>query len=212
MFDQILFGLTSAASLVAALIIVAKMTRSGGLHRALWTVSFALLAVLTAEVALYGLGVLSQPFVNPVSSLIPGLLAAGLLLAWKERVGYYYLGYVIAAFVVLLATTILFSVPPVAFAVFVHIPSGLVIFLLPFYTALKRQTKWSSILVGFGGLLIGVGGLALATLTAGVPILPSDVVFELLAPIFFAMALLFALGLLVTPGWGRGPKAEAKHT
>lgn len=211
MYDQVLFGLTSAISLIAAVVIIAWLPKSGRPQRALWAISFLILCVVAAAVALYGLGFLSQPFVNPVSSLIPGFLAAGLLWAWKRRVGSYYLPYTISAFVVLLAASLITSVPPVLFAIFIHIPSGLVIFLLPLYAVFTRKAKWSGIMVGLGGLLIGIGGLALAALTAGVPILPADVVINLLAPIFFAMTLLFALGITATPSWGSAAVARASH-
>ncbi len=201
-YDQILFGLTSAASLIAAVVIIPNLVRSGGLQRLLWIVSFGILSVLAAGVALNGLGVLSQPLVNPASSLIPGFLAAGLLWAWKRRVGTYYLSYIVAIFTVLLAATLLANALPILFVVFVHFPSGLVIFLLPLYTAFAGKTRWSSLLVGIGGSLIGFGGMGLATLTAGVPILPAAVVLDLLAPIFLAMTLLLAIGILTTPGWG----------
>jgi hypothetical protein len=201
-YDQVLFGLTSAISLIATVVIIAWLPKSGRPQRALWAISFAILCVVTAGVAVYGLGFLSQPFVNPVSSLISGFLAAGLLWAWKRRVGLYYLPYTIIAFLVLLSATLLANAPPVVFAVFIHAPSGLVIFLLPLYVVFARKAKWSGIMVGLGGLLIGVGGLALAALTAGVPILPADLVINLLAPIFFVMTLLFALGILTTPSWG----------
>ena len=209
MYDQVLFGLTSAMSFIAAVVIIARPAKLGRTERGLWAVSFALLGVVAAEVALSGLGFLSQPFVNPVASLVPGFLAAGLLWTWKRRIGTYYLPYVIVAFVVLLGATLVANAPPVLFAVFIHIPSGLVIFLLPLYVVFTRKAAWSGVMVGIGGLFIGIGGLALATLTAGVPILPASVVVDLLAPIFFVMTLFFALGILATPSWR---SASAKPT
>lgn len=211
MYDQVLFGLTSIVSLIAVIVMLARLNRPGRTPRALWVVSFAILCAVAAGVSLYGLGFLSQPLVNPVSSLISGLFAAGLLWAWRRRVGFYYLPYTVVAFLVLLAATLITSVPPVLFAVFIHAPSGLIIFLLPLYLAFARKTKWSGAMVGIGGLLIGIGGVALATLTAGVPILPADLVLNLLAPIFFVMTICFALGILATPSWGSVTVAHSSN-
>jgi hypothetical protein len=200
-FDEILFGLTSAISLAVSIIVGVRFAHSGGPHRAMWAASFAILFVVAAGVALNGLAFLSQTLVAPVSSLIPGFMAAGLLWTWKRPAGSYYARYVIAAFVVLLAATLAASASTVYFVAFVHAPSGLIVFLLPFYLVLTKKNTWSALFVGIGGLLIGVGGMALATLSAGVPLLPSDLVTALLAPIFFAMTVFFGLGLLATPGW-----------
>ncbi len=202
-YDGILFGLTSATSLVVSLTIGFSLAKSGAPQRALWAASFALLFLVTAGVALSGLSFLSQPLVGPVASLVPGLMAAGVLWTWKRSVGSYFARYVIGAFIVLLAATLTASAPIVLFVAFVHLPSGLVIFLLPVYLVLTRKKAWSGILVGIGGLLIGVAGMGLATLSAGVPILPADLVLTLLAPVFFAMTLSFGVGFLATPGWGR---------
>jgi hypothetical protein len=156
-YDQVLFGLTSAISLIVVIVMLARLTKPGGTQRALWAISFAILCVVAAGVALYGLGFLSQPFVNPVSSLISGLFAAGLLWAWKRRVGSYYLPYTLAAFVVLLGATLVASAPPVLFAVFIHAPSGLVIFLLPLYMVLAKKTKWSGAMASSSRPIAGTG-------------------------------------------------------
>ena len=202
-YDEILFGLTSALSLAISLIMAARLLRSRHMESGLWAASFALLFLVAAGVTLDGLSFLSQSLVGPVASLMPGLLAAGLLWAWKRPTGSYYLRYIVAAFLVLLAATLTVGASVDLFVAFVHVPSGLIIFLLPIYLVLTKKNQWSGILVGVGGMLIGVGGMALATLSAGVPLLPQDLVTALLAPIFLAMTVLFGLGLLSTPGWGR---------
>lgn len=182
---------------------ITKLAKSGGLQWALWGISFAILFFLAGGIALYGLGVISHPLVNPTASLMPGLLAAGLLWVWKRRLGSYYLLYMIAVFVVLLAATILADAPPIVFVIFVHVPSGLVIFVLPIYTTMTKKTNTSGLMVSAGGLLIGIAGLGLATLSAGVPILPSGVVLDLIAPVFLAMTILFVAGILATHGQGK---------
>ncbi len=203
MYDGILFGLTAATSLTVSYMIGFGPARSGWPQRALWSASFAILFVVAAGVSLYGLSFLSQPLVGPAASLIPGFMAAGVLWTWKRPAGSYYTRYVVGAFVVLLAASLIAGAPGVLFVVFIHLPSGLVIFLLPLFLVLTKKKALSGALVGIGGLLIGVAGMGLATLSAGVPILPADLVLDLLAPVFFAMTVSFGVGLIATPGWGR---------
>ena len=203
MYDDILFGLTSGISFAVSLILLVRLAGPRRIEMAFWAASFAILFIVTAGVAINGLAFLSQPLVGPVASLMPGFLAAGLLWAWRRRAGSYYARYIIATFAVLLAANLTSGAPVLLFVALVHVPSGLVVFLLPIYLVLTRKNRSSGILVGLGGLLIGVGGMALATLSAGVPLLPEDVVLTLLAPIFLAMSVLFGIGLLSTPGWGK---------
>ncbi len=203
MYDEILFGLTSAISFVISIVLGIGLTKSRGAQRAMWTGSFAILCVAAGGVALNGLSFLSEPLVGPLASLIPGLIAAGLLLSWKRAIGSYYTRYIVAIFAVLLAATLIAGAPILLFVAFIHLPSGLVLFFLPIYLVFSKRVPLNGILVGVGGLLIGVGGMGLATLSAGVPLLPQDLVLALLAPIFFAMTLAFGLGLLTTPGWGK---------
>ena len=203
MYDGVLFGLTSAAALFVSLIFGLGLAKSGGPHKALWAISFAILSVVAAGVALFGLPFLSQPLVGPVASLIPGFIAAGILWERNHPAGSYFARYVTATFMVLCAATLIASAPVVLFVAFVHLPSGVVVLLLPIYLVITKKKARSGILVGIGGLLIGVGGMGLATISVGAPILPEDLVLALLAPIFFAMTLAVGVGFLMTPGWGR---------
>ncbi|MGA2875462.1 MAG: hypothetical protein ABSE82_07985 [Nitrososphaerales archaeon] len=202
MYDQIIFGLTAVASFVTAVILVWLFAKTREIPKLLWSLSFLVLGLSTALISIDGLSVLSQPLVAPVDSLIPGFLGAGLLMYFRKNWGFLFLIYVIPVFCVLFALSFVFGSLAAPYVMLVHFPGGLIIFILPIYMAVTKKLSITSLLVGVGGLLIGIGGLALASISMNVPILPASLVLEILAPLFLSMTLLFAVGLLATPGWG----------
>jgi hypothetical protein len=202
MYNQPIFGLTAVVSFVSAAILVWLFTKDRKTPKLLWSLSFLILGLSTALISIEGLSVLSQPLVAPLDSLIPGFLGTGLLIYFKRNWGIYFLIYVILAFCTMLALSAAFGSLAAPDVMLVHFPGGLIIFILPIYLAVKKKVEVTSILVGLGGLLIGIGGLALASISMNVPILPASLVLEILAPLFLSMTLLFAIGILATPGWG----------
>jgi hypothetical protein len=86
----------------------------------------------------------------------------------------------------------------------IHIPSGLIISFLPLYTAfLSKDTEWTSVFFGIGGLLISFGGvlLAFATLKDVDPILPLTDIFAVLPFLLLIVGVLFALGIGLPKKW-----------
>jgi hypothetical protein len=107
--------------------------------------------------------------------------------SWK-----YYL-----AFIVLML--LLFGVTSSSiFQIGLHSVSGLVIVLLPIAYIAKKQANVTALLFTLGGVTISVGGMALATISAGKPILPIELVIQLLHPLLFISAFLLALGVYLT--------------
>lgn len=202
MYNEAIFGLTSAVSFVGAAVLAWLFAKSKGVPKLLWSFAFFILGLSTALISIQGLGVLSKPIVAPVDSLIPGLIAAGLLMTRKKSWGNYFLIYVIALFCAILVLSFPYGALTAPYVMLVHFPSGLVIFLLPIYLALTKKVAIAGLLVGIGGLLIGIGGLALATLSTSFQILPQNLVLNTVAPIFLAMTVLIALGIFATPSWG----------
>jgi hypothetical protein len=203
MYNQAIFGLTAAVSFATTAILGWLFAKNRETPKLIWTFSFLILGLSTALISISGLSVLSQPLVAPLDSLIPGLLGAGLLMNFKRNWGIYFLMYVIPVFCVLFALSFAFGALAAPYVMLVHFPSGLIIFILPIYLAVSKKVAITSLLVGVGGLLIGIGGLSLASISMNVPILPQSLVLEILAPLFFSMTVLFAVGILATPGWGR---------
>jgi len=202
MYNQVLFGLTAVVSFAAALVLAYLFASSRKISRLLWAVAFLVLGLSTALISIQGLGVLSKPIVAPLDSLIPGLIAAGLIMSRQSRLGYYFLTYVVVIFCIIFALALRFGALAAPYVMLVHFPSGLVIFLLPIYLALTKKEAPSSLLVGLGGLLIGIAGFALASLSTSFQLLPASLVLNIVAPVFFTMTVLIALGLLITPSWG----------
>jgi hypothetical protein len=217
MYNEAIFAVTAAISFVASGLLVWLFAKSKAISKLLWSLSFLILGLSTALISIYGLKVLSIPLVAPLDSLIPGLLASGLVMSRRRMWGLYFLIYVVLMFCVLFGLSFAFGALAAPYVMLVHFPSGLVIFLLPIYLALTKKIAVEGLLVGVGGFLIGVAGLALATLSTGFQILPAAIVLEIIAPVFLAMTVLFTLGLLTTPAWGfprfrKIPTGQAKTT
>ncbi len=58
----------------------------------------------------------------------------------------------------------------------------------------------SYLLFTLGGLVIGIGGLALASITAGAPLLPLELVILLLHPLLFISVILISIGIFIMIG------------
>lgn len=205
-FDQLLFGLAASIALMLSLTLAWQFMRRRGYHRLTWAAASLALFLITFLLALEGLAALAEPYTPVVGALAPGLLAAGLLQAtFRDRGwGASYTGFIIF-FDIAMASSIVAQMrgltTPLLLAI--HIPSGVIIFLLPLITAAIRRTTATSSLIGLGGLLMGAAGIALAMLQAGVPLLPAPLLLDVIAPLFLAVIALFAAGILLTPEWGR---------
>jgi hypothetical protein len=202
LYNEAIFGLTAAVSFVTFGILAWSFAKSKGIPRLLWSLAFFILGLSTALISIQGLGLLSNPLVAPLDSLIPGLLAAGLLMSRKKTWGTYFLSYVMVIFCIIFALSFPYGALAAPYVMLVHFPSGLVIFILPIYLSFAKKMPVSALLVGIGGLLIGIGGMALATLSTSFQILPQNLVLNILAPLFLSMTVLIALGILTTPSWG----------
>lgn len=215
MYNQIIFGLSSIVSFVAAGLVAWLFTKTHTIPKLLWSLSFLILGLSTALISIDGLSVLSQPLIAPVDSLVPGFLGAGLLMSFKRKWGLYFLIYVVPVFFALIVLSLVYGSLAAPYVMLVHFPGGLIIFFLPIYMAVTKKLAISSLLVGVGGLLIGIGGLSLASISMNVPILPASVVLQIISPVFLTMSILIALGILATPSWGFSrskPKPEQKKS
>ncbi|BDG61694.1 hypothetical protein [Caldinitratiruptor microaerophilus] len=162
--------------------------------------SFAVL--LAAGLLLIGLGygVLGNPLVVVVASLIPATLSLGLVTEFFPR---YEKPYAAFAIVGLLGIALTRVSGPSGLATLVlavvHAVAGLLIVALPVLAGLTGRAPRGFLWVGLGGVLIGIGGIALAFLKAGLPILPASFIFSILAPLLLFMTACFAQGFLSTP-------------
>lgn len=202
MIDQALFGIAAAVALVSSCCNVIATFKHRGIHSALWFCSFILFFVLYALVSVYGLGVISESFVTILASLIPGFLASGLVYAvLGAKWGKYYLTYTVVLFLLLIYASMFRGIPVTPVVLLIHMPSGLILLLLPAVAVARKVSGLTALLVSVGSLLMGFGGLALTSMYFGNPLFQPEVIAGLLAPLFLGTTLLFTLGVLLTSRW-----------
>jgi len=164
------------------------------LHNLYYLMGFAVLLVSGLLLIVFGLGILSSPYVLTVASLIPLGVSMGLaeeyFPAWKK----YFKWFAALGFLAIAVTSIGGMDLPKKIAVpLFHGVAGLVIFIGPFYAkGAPKGFFW----VGIGGLLIGLGGIALAFITLGKQLLffSPEFVTLILTPLLFLMTGAYVLG------------------
>ncbi|HUM27189.1 MAG TPA: hypothetical protein PKN81_13230 [Anaerolineales bacterium] len=164
------------------------------LHNLYYLMGFAVLLVSGLLLIVFGLGILSSPYVLTVASLIPLGVSMGLaeeyFPAWKK----YFKWFAALGFLAIAVTSIggMDLLKKIAVPLF-HGVAGLVIFIGPFYAkGAPKGFFW----VGIGGLLIGLGGIALAFITLGKQLLffSPEFVTLILTPLLFLMTGAYVLG------------------
>ena len=164
------------------------------LHNLYYLMGFAVLLVSSLLLIVFGLGILSSPYVLTVASLIPLGVSMGLaeeyFPAWKK----YFKWFAALGFLAIAVTSIggMDLLKKIAVPLF-HGVAGLVIFIGPFYAkGAPKGFFW----VGIGGLLIGLGGIALAFITLGKQLLffSPEFVTLILTPLLFLMTGAYVLG------------------
>ncbi|MHA1478419.1 MAG: hypothetical protein ACTSPU_09500 [Promethearchaeota archaeon] len=192
-------------------------------HHLVWAASFSLVWIGFHQVISTGtFATLLDPFLSAILAFIPGLLAAGLLMSvFSEKK---LLGELYALFALLVAIGIgmakfdpfmvLDDLPlfGTSMVMLLHIPSGLILIILPLYTTIKKETRWPALFMTIGGILFSLVGALIAIATTGIldaialeTGVPADwalfVLFGLF-PIFLVFAYLaFALGTLIPAKW-----------
>jgi len=192
-------------------------------HHLLWAASFSMTWIGFHQVISTGtFATLLDPFMSVMLAFIPGLFAAGLLMAiFSEKKLF---GDLYALFVLLMAIAIgmakfdpfmvLDDLPLVAtsLVMVLHIPSGLLIIILPLYTTFKKETRWPALFMTIGGILFSLVGALIAVVTTGIidaialaTGVPADwalfVLFGLFPIILIFAFLGFALGTLIPAKW-----------
>ena len=164
------------------------------LHNLYYLMGFAVLLVSGLLLIVFGLGILSSPYVLTVASLIPLGVSMGLaeeyFPVWKK----YFKWFAALGFLAIAVTSIggMDLLKKIAVPLF-HGVAGLVIFIGPFYAkGAPKGFFW----VGIGGLLIGLGGIALAFITLGKQLLffSPEFVTLILTPLLFLMTGAYVLG------------------
>lgn len=197
LFDQILLLATGLVALYLVLHFLRGYRESSAKasHDLYYLIAFAVLLVAGLLLIGLGYGILANPLVVIVATLIPLTLSAGLVAQFYPNYERSYLSFAAIGFI-LVAVTRFASPSGLATAILAlwHSVAGLIIFAVPLVASRQDRAPGSFAMVTVGGVLIGVGGIALAFLKAGMPILSADFIFAILAPLLLLMTLSFAFG------------------
>ncbi len=202
--DNLFLLLTGLVAIYLIWRFYTRYSKEKALHDMYYMMGFVVLLVSGLLLIFLGYGILGlggtalSPFILPVASLIPLGISLGIanqfFPSWKKTFAWIAL----VGFLAIAVTSIGGMAGAKKFAVpLFHGVAGLVIFLGPF---MAKDAPKGFFWVGIGGALIGIGGLALASLTvtgaALFGIFTRELVFTILAPLLFLMALAFAWGFM----------------
>ena len=207
MVGAVVLLVVGVLAIILALLLFKEYMASKKPYHLAWVVSFLVLFISGVLIILMGWGdTLAIDLVPPVAALIPACLAIGLVYAVWPRFGLLYTLYCIVLIALLTVMKLDLFMPEMAsFALMgTHIPSGLIITFLPFYTAfVSKETEWTSLFFGIGGLLISFGGvlLAFATVEGMTAILPLADIFAILPWLLLLVGVLFVLGIGLPSKW-----------
>ena len=161
-----------------------------------YTIAFGVLLVSSLLLFILGFDALDEPVVVIISTAIPLSLSLGLVWQHLASLRTFYLVYTIIGFlaVIFSRTTSAFKKFSNAILTIVHGIAGLLIFLLPFFVAARRQSTPAFALVGIGGALVGADGLAFSLLRAGKTIFSKEIVYKTLPALLLLTCLAFVIG------------------
>lgn len=154
-----------------------------------FAVGLLVLGILAVFLATMGYKALELPAAPILGALVPLLTSLAVLYVAFPNLWRYY-----AIFVAVGVVAIAVARPAVM--VF-HPVAGLVLLILPIYAVWKKISPPLFILVSIGALLIGIGGVALATIVAGRPLLPPDLVLSILPAVLLGTAVFLAGGAIL---------------
>ena len=202
----ILLLITGIAAILFALFMVLDFLKNKKIHHLLWALSFIVLFVAGIVLVLTNdYSLLLSPIVAALAALLPGGIAAGLIfVVFEEKsklYGYIYLVFILVMVVLIGITKTVGSPGASATVMVAHIPSGLLIILLPIYTTYKsKDTDWKALLISIGGIVVSIAGLLLALFSIGA--VDIVLILTLLPYVLLLTALFLALGMLLPEKWG----------
>lgn len=193
--DRILLLLTG---LLAAYQVVVGIDGLATMAVACYTIGFGVLLVAALLLIILGFEALESPAVVIAAALIPLSLSLGLVDEFLPQALIPYGVFTVVGFLALLVTRLAVRGRIATLTlIVVHGIAGLVIFLLPFWLALRGEAAPGFALVGVGGGLIGLGGLLLSFLKVGRPLLPQRTILAVLPGLLLATTAAFVAGFIL---------------
>jgi len=199
MLDRVFLLLTGLIALYLVWRFVEDYRKTKAAPNLYYILSFAVLLVAGLLLIAFSYAILASPWVVIVATLIPVCLSLGLVFEFYPSLGKLYF---VVAVVGLIAMGVSRFTSPAGLAtvllIIVHSLAGLIIVFTPILAVRKGTAPGGFIGVTVGGILIDVGGVALAFLKLGKQLLffSEELVFAILAPLLFLMALCFAWGFV----------------
>jgi len=201
----VLLLITGIAAILFGLFMLLDFLKNKKIHHLLWAVAFIVLFVAGIILIISNdYSLLLSPVVAALAALIPGGIAAGLIFViFEEKTkmyGYIYLAFVLVMVILIGITKAVDSPGASATVMVAHIPSSLLIILLPIYTTYKtKETDWKALLLSIGGIIISIAGMLLALFVIGA----ADIVLilNLLPIVLLLSAIFFAFGMLLPEKW-----------
>jgi len=159
------------------------------LFDACFSIGLLVLGILSLILAAIGYEALGLAVAPVLGSLPPLLMSLGVVYVVLPRYWKWYLVFVVVG---------IGAAAAVRQAVMVFHPvAGLILLALPIYAVVKKIAPPYFSLVSVGALLIGVGGAALATIAAGRPFLPLELVLAILPYVLLGTMVFMGLGALL---------------
>jgi hypothetical protein len=181
---QIVYGVSGALSLAAALYLLYSYTRRKELADVFAAAGFAVyfvLALLMEEQIPLG-----SPLAAPLGDLLPLLISLGVFKLVLPKFWKYYAVFAAVGMAAIAAVRAAVAV--------VHGVAGLVIILFPIYAVARRRMTPHFLGITLGGLAMGINGAALASAEVAHPILPLGLAAALLPWTLLLMVIFFAYG------------------
>lgn len=223
-YAETFLWIVAIIGIIWAFLLIMSYIQTRKRHHLLWGASFSIMWIAFHQVIAAGdYSIMLGATMALMLGFIPGLLAAGLLMAVfdnKKIIGNLY-----ALFVLIMGILIaLFKFDPfywVADAaaldpagalipsilvMVLHVPSALLIVVLPLLTTIKKQTRWPALLMTVGGILFGIVGLLMSLVVTDffMPYAPIDyryVVMALFSVFLLLSGICFAFGTLIPAKW-----------
>jgi len=201
----ILLLITGIAAIVFGLFMLLDFLKNKKIHHLLWAVAFIVLFVAGIVLVLSNdYSLLLSPLVAALAALIPGGIAAGLIfVVFEEKTkmyGYIYLAFVLVMVILIGITKAVDSPGASATVMVAHIPSSLLIILLPIYTTYKtKETDWKALLLSIGGIIVSTAGMLLALFV--LEVVEITLILTLLPIVLLLTAVFLVLGMLLPEKW-----------
>ncbi len=198
LLDRLILLLTGLTAIYLIWRFYTRYSKEKKLSDVYYLMGFVVLLVSGLLLIFLGYGILANPLVLTVASLIPLGISLGLanqfFPSWKRAYAWFALAGILAIAVTSISGSSLktFAVP------LFHGVAGMIIFLGPIFAFRQGTAPQGFWWVGIGGMLIGLGGIALAFLSVDAQLLffSREFVLLILAPLLFLMTLAFTWGFM----------------